>query len=71
MDDYDSLQDRLDELMDIRQKLDRLNERMEEMDVEWDDLDNEIERCRYQMGAIEEAEREELRREYERSLMYG
>lgn len=71
MDDYDSLQDRLDELMDIRQKLDRLNERMEEMDVEWDDLDNEIERCRYQMGAIEEAEREALRREYERSLMYA
>lgn len=71
MDDYESLQDRLDELMDIQQKLDRLNERMEEMDVEWDDLENEIERCRHRMGAIEEAEREELRREYERSLMYG
>lgn len=68
--DYEALQDRLDELMDIQAKLDRLNERMEELDVMPDDLDQEIERCRHQMAAIEEADREELRREYERSVMW-
>lgn len=68
--DYDMLQDRLDELMDIQAKLDRLNERMEELDVMPDDLDKEIERCRHRMAAIEEADRDELRREYERSVMW-
>lgn len=69
MDDWDSLQDRLDELMDIRQDMEELEERMEALDVCRDELDREIEKCRYLMGAIEEAEREELRREYERSVL--
>lgn len=68
--DYEMLQDRLDELMDIQTKLDRLNERMEDLDVNPDELDKEIERCRHQMAAIEEADREELRREYERSVIW-
>lgn len=69
MGDWEELQDRLDELMDIQAKLDRLNERMEDLDVMPDDLENEIAKCRYELGAIEEAEREALRREYERSVL--
>ena len=69
MDDWDSLQDRLDELMDIRQGMEDLEERMEALDVCREDLDDEIKKCRYRLGAIEEAEREELRREYERSVL--
>lgn len=67
--DWEELQDRLDELMDIQVKLDALNERMEEMDVMPGELEKEIEKCRYELGAIEEAEREALRREYERSVL--
>lgn len=67
--DWEELQDRLDELMDIQVKLDALNERMEEMDVTPEELEKEIEKCRYELGAIEEAEREALRREYERSVL--
>ena len=69
MGDWDELQERLDELTDIQAKLDALNERMEELDVMPDDLENEIAKCRYQLAAIEEADREELRREYERSVI--
>ena len=69
MDDWESLQDRLDELMDIQQKMDDLRERMEELDIEPDDIENEIMRCRYRLGELEEAGREELRREYERSVL--
>ena len=70
MDDWDSLQDRLDELMDIRQDMEELEERMEALGVCRDELDHEIEKCRHLMGAIEEAEREELRRAYERSVLW-
>ena len=69
MGDWDEIQDRLDELMDIQAKMDRLNERMEEMDILPEQLEEEIEKCRYELGAIREAELEELRREYERSVI--
>lgn len=65
----DELQERLDELMDIQSKLDRLNERMEEMDVMPGELEKEIEKCRYKLGEIQEAELDWLRREYERSVL--
>ena len=65
----DEIQERLDELMDIQAKLDLLNERMEELDVMPDDLENEIEKCQYALGALHEAELDELRREYERSVL--
>ena len=68
MDDWDAIYERLEELQDIQVKLDVLNDRMEELDVCADDLEAEIARCRYMLGALEEAEREELRREYERSV---
>lgn len=69
MDDWDSLQDRLDELMDIRQDMEELEERMEALDVCRDDLDSAIAKCRHELHMIEEAEREEMRREYERSVL--
>lgn len=65
----DELQERLDELMDIQSKLDRLNERMEEMDVMPGELEKEIEKCRYELGALHEAELDALRQEYERSVL--
>ena len=67
---YDELQDRLDELMDIQSMLDEASRRLEDLDVMPDDIENEIERCRYELSALVEAEREEMRREYERSVMY-
>lgn len=63
------LQERLDELMDIQIKREALDDRLEELDVEWDDLETEIEKCRYRLGEIQEAELDELRREYERSVL--
>lgn len=63
------LQDRLDELMDIQQKFETLNERMSDMGVDWDDLEEEIRRCRHRMAEQEEADREALRREYERMAL--
>ncbi len=63
------LQERLDELMDIQIKREVLDDRLEELDVEWDDLETEIEKCRYKLGEIQEAELDELRREYERSVL--
>lgn len=63
------LQERLDELMDIQIKREVLDDRLEELDVEWDDLEREIEKCRYKLGEIQEAELDELRREYERSVL--
>ena len=65
----DELQARLDELMDIQIKRELLDDRMEDLGCEWDELDREIERCQYELGAIHEAELEELRREYERSVL--
>lgn len=69
MGDWSEIQDRLDELMDIRQDMEELEERMEALDVCRDDLDNEIAKCRHELYMIEEAEREEMRREYERSVL--
>ena len=63
------LQDRLDELMDIQQKFETLDERMSDMGVDWDDLEEEIRRCRYRMAEQEEADREALRHEYERMAL--
>jgi chromosome segregation ATPase len=63
------LQERLDELMDIQIKREVLDDRLEELDVEWDDLETEIEKCRYKLGEIQEAELDWLRREYERSVL--
>lgn len=63
------LQERLDELMDIQIKREVLDDRLEELDVEWDDLETEIAKCRYKLGEIQEAELDELRREYERSVL--
>lgn len=63
------LQERLDELMDIQIKREVLDDRLEELDVEWDDLETEIEKCRCKLGEIQEAELDWLRREYERSVL--
>ena len=63
------LQERLDELMDIQIKREVLDDRLDDLEVEWDDLETEIDKCRYRLGEIREAELDELRREYERSVL--
>lgn len=63
------LQEWLDELMDIQIKREVLNDRLDDLEVEWDDLETEIEKCRYRLDEIREAELDELRREYERSVL--
>lgn len=65
----DDLQWRLDELMDIQIKHEVLDDRLDDLEVEWDDLEMAIARCRHEIAANEEAERDELRREYERSVL--